>query len=52
MNINQLTDTQLISRLDYYCDIYLASCELDHDFQELEATLDSHYEEANRRGLM
>lgn len=52
MNLNQLTDTQLIQRLNAYCDIYLASCELDHDFQELEATLDNHYSEANHRGLM
>ena len=52
MNINQLTDTQLFDQLDNLCTTYLATCELDHDLPELERTLDAHYHEANRRGLL
>ena len=50
MPLKQMTDAQLKGRLDYFCTIVLASCELDYDFEELEKTVDSHYHEANRRG--
>lgn len=52
MMLNQLTDKQLTERLDYYCQIYLASAEMDWDFAVLEQTLDNHYDEAHARGLM
>lgn len=52
MQLTQLTDAQLTARLDYFCEIYLASTEMDYDFKELESTLDDHYYEAHARGLM
>ena len=50
MPLKQMTDAQLKGRLDYFCTIFLASCELDYDFEELVQTVDSHYHGANRRG--
>ena len=49
MNITQLTDEQLSARTDRLCQIFLASCELDHDYIELERALDAHFHEAQRR---
>ena len=51
MNITQLTDEQLLSRQDSLCQIYMASCDLDHDYIELEKALDAHFHETNRRGI-
>lgn len=51
MNITQLTDEQLLSRQDSLCQIYMASCDLDHDYVELEKALDVHFQETNRRGI-
>ena len=48
MNITQLTDEQLHVRTDRLCTIFLASCELDHDYIELEKALDAHFHEAQR----
>lgn len=52
MNLDQLTDTQLANRLDALAEVFLASCELDHDLPMLENELDCHYHEANRRGML
>ena len=51
MQLTQLTDAQLQGCLDRYADLYLASCALDYDFTELEACVDRHYAEAERRGV-
>lgn len=50
MNLNQLTDAELNYRLDHLCTVYLASCELDYDFEHLEQQLDATYAEAESRG--
>lgn len=49
MNITQLTDEQLSARTERLCQIFLASCELDHDYIELERALDAHFHESERR---
>ena len=51
MNITQLTDEQLIARTERLTQIFTDSCELDHDYIELEKALDAHFHEANRRGI-
>ena len=52
MNLTQLTDSQLRDKLDHLCTVYLASCELDHDFEHLEFAMDSHFHECKRRGII
>ena len=52
MQLTQLTDEQLIHQQNYFAEIFLASMELDHDFQQLEAQMDELYAEARSRGLM
>ena len=51
MQLTQYTDAQLMARLDQVVPIYLASCNLDHDFIDIETFIDNHYAEAERRGV-
>ena len=52
MNIKQLTDTQLITRLNDLVEQYLGTAYHEYESVYIETEMDSLYEESFQRGLM